>query len=126
MSAEEQSQGYDKRFFAKYSELVSKVWSSDEELARLLADPTGYATATGLPVAPGAVVEIDRTQPENLFTKDQIVADWNAGPGRHVLHVPEIPLVDPKELTEDELASVAAGVDAPADNNFIVAVLILV
>lgn len=126
MSSEEQTQGYDKRFFAKYSELVTKVWSSDDELARLLADPTGYATEVGLPVAPGAVVEVDRTQPENLYAKEQIAADWNAGPGRHLLHVPETPLVDPKELTEDELASVAAGVDAPGDNNYVIVAILFV
>jgi hypothetical protein len=114
MSSEEQTQGYDKRFFAKYSELVTKVWSSDDELARLL------------PVAPGAVVEVDRTQPENLYAKEQIAADWNAGPGRHLLHVPETPLVDPKELTEDELASVAAGVDAPGDNNYVIIAILFV
>ncbi|RKN47595.1 hypothetical protein [Micromonospora endolithica] len=124
MSNDEQE--YGARFVTKYSELVTVVWRSDEELQRLLADPTGYATAAGLPVAPGAVVEVDRAQPETLYTKDQIVADWSGTPGRHVLHVPEVPLVDLNELSEAELESIAGGVAPAADNNVnIVAVLIL-
>ncbi|MEU1884783.1 hypothetical protein AB0M91_17250 [Micromonospora rifamycinica] len=124
MSNEEQEFGA--RFVTKYSELVTAVWRSDEELQRLLADPTGYATAAGLPVSPGATVEVDRAQPTTLYTKDEIVADWSGTPGRHVLHVPEVPLVDLNELTEAELETVAGGVQAPADNNVnIVAVLIL-
>ncbi|MEV0004755.1 hypothetical protein AB0H28_21085 [Micromonospora sp. NPDC050980] len=124
MSNDEQE--YGARFVTKYSELVTVVWRSDEELQRLLADPTGYATAAGLPVAPGATVEVDRAQPATLYTKEQIVADWSGTPGRHVLHVPEVPLVDLNELTEAELETVAGGVAAPADNNVnIIAVLIV-
>ncbi|WCN79483.1 hypothetical protein [Micromonospora sp. LH3U1] len=124
MSNDEQE--YGARFVTKYSELVTAVWRSDEELQRLLADPTAYATAAGLPVAAGATVEVDRAQPATLYTKDQIVADWAGTPGLHVLHVPEVPLVDLNELTEAELETVAGGVAPVADNNVnIIAVLIL-
>lgn len=106
-------------FVQKYSDLMLGVWSSDEELASLLADPTGYTTAKGLPVAPGARVEVDRTQPEGLFHKDELVADWTATPGVHILHVPASSLVELAELNEAELDSVSAG----SNNNIIVIIL---
>jgi hypothetical protein len=112
-----EGQEYGALFVAKYSELVTAVWRSDTELQALLADPTAYARAAGLPVADGATVEVDRAQPETLFAKDEIVADWAGTPGRHILHVPEVPLVDLSELTDAELESVAGGVAPNADNN---------
>ncbi|KWV32764.1 hypothetical protein [Micromonospora rifamycinica] len=123
MSNEEQEFGA--RFITKYSQLVTAVWRSDEELRQLLADPTGYATAAGLPVSPGAVVVVDRTQPTALYTKDEIVADWTATAGRHVLHVPEVPLVDLNELTESELESVAGGVSSEVDVNIVVIAIVI-
>ena len=96
-------------FVRNYSHLMLGVWKDDSELSRLLADPTGYATEKGLPVASGATVTVDRSQPESLFTKDQVVADWTKTPGRHILHVPEAPLVDMGELTEEQLETVAGG-----------------
>ncbi|WFE22197.1 hypothetical protein O7621_02160 [Solwaraspora sp. WMMD937] len=119
-------QEFDARFGAKYSELVTAVWSSDEELQKLLEDPTAYARRAGLPVEQGATVIVDRAQPSTMYTKDEIMADWNSAPGRHVLHVPETPLIDPSELTESELDAVAAGRAPEDDNNInIVAVIFI-
>lgn len=96
-------------FVRKYSELMLGVWRDDSELTKLLANPTAYASAAGLPVDQGATVTVDRTQKESLFTKDEVITDWTKTPGQHVLHVPETPLVDLGELTDDQLETVAGG-----------------
>lgn len=125
MSAESSTEEFGSQFVLSYSQLVSAVWRDDAELARLLADPTGYATEVGLPVSPDAVVQVDRTQPDGMFTKDQIITAWTRTPGVHVLHVPEIPLIDLDELSEAELDAVSAGKAAEADNINIIAVLFI-
>ncbi|WP_436528705.1 hypothetical protein [Actinoplanes sp. HUAS TT8] len=96
-------------FVRKYSELMLGVWRDDAELTKLLADPTKYATEAGLPVDAGATVTLDRGQKESLFTKDEVIGDWTKTPGQHILHVPETPLVDLSELTDDQLETVAGG-----------------
>jgi hypothetical protein len=102
----------DPRFLRNYSMLLASVWSSDEELTKLLADPTRYATEKGLPVAEGATVEVLRTPGETMPSKAEVSESWSGTPGRHVLRIPETPPIDLGELTEAELDSVAAG-----DNN---------
>ena len=92
-------------FDRKYSALLVAVWRDDAELARLLADPTAYAVQAGLPVAEGATVTVDRTQPEGLMTRTEIAEAWS----RHVLRIPEQPLSSLEELTDAELDEVAAG-----------------
>jgi hypothetical protein len=96
-------------FLRAYSSLLSTVWGSDEELARLMADPTAYAKDKGLPVADGSTVRVDRTPHEGLLSKSEIVASWTETPGAHVLRVPPTAPIDLAELTEAELDAVAAG-----------------
>jgi hypothetical protein len=115
---------YGPSFIRTYSNLVADVWRSDEEEARLTADPTAYAIEKGLPVAEGATVVLDRTQPEGLYHRDTIVEDWTKQAGVHVLHVPAIPLVDLDELSDAELDAVSAGL-ASADNNNNVFVIVV-
>jgi hypothetical protein len=99
-----------KEFLDKYLQVMGAAWRSESEEARLVADPTAYATAKGLPVTAGSVVQLDRSQPTSLFTGDQLVADWNATPGVHILHVPAEELISEADLTEGELETVAGGV----------------
>jgi hypothetical protein len=109
------------RFIRQYSELMSGVWVSDDELAKLQSNPTQYAIDKGLPVEPGARVVLDRSQPaDGLFQRQQIIADWTATKGTHILHVPATPLVDPSELSESELDAVAAG----NNNNNVIALIL--
>lgn len=96
-------------FDQKYSALLIAVWRDDAQLAELLADPTAYAVRAGLPVGPDATVTVDRTQPDGLLTRTEIVSAWNGTPGHHVLRVPEQPLGSLEELTDAELDAVAAG-----------------
>lgn len=120
MSDKELDQTPERRFIEAYSDMVMAVWRDDAEAARLESDPRAYAVAAGLAVADGAEVVLDRSQPSEVLTQEQVLADWNATPGRHVLHVPGTPLIDLSELTEDELDLVAAGRNAaaaPGNNN---------
>jgi hypothetical protein len=102
---------YGKQFIDNYLQVLGAVWHTDGEEAKLLADPTAYAIEKGLPVTPGAVVKLDRSQPEGLFQTDEILRDWTAAPGEHILHIPVEELISETDLTEDELESVAGGGD---------------
>jgi len=101
---------YGKQFLDKYLQVMGTAWRSESEEAKLVADPTAYATQKGLPVEQGSVVKLDRTQPTGLFTGDQLVQDWTATPGVHILHVPAEELISEADLTEGELETVAGGV----------------
>src|SRR5690242_15071590 len=98
-------------FIRNYSLLLAAVWGSEAEAAKLIADPTAYASSKGLPVDPGAVVRVDRTPHEGLFLKDEVIADWTASPGVHLLHAPAAPVVDLDDLDDADLDSVNAGGD---------------
>jgi len=96
-------------FIRSYSTLMLTMWRDDEERARLLADPTGYAAAAGLPVAPGSIVEVDTSACALPMSPEDVMADWSRTPGRHILHVPDASVAEHGELTETQLQSVAAG-----------------
>jgi hypothetical protein len=73
--------------------LLAAVWGNESEAAKLTGGPTAYASSKGLPVDPGAVVRVNRTPHEGLFLKDEVIADWTATPGVHILHAPAAPVV---------------------------------
>jgi hypothetical protein len=98
-------------FIRNYSLLLASVWGNEAEAARLIGDPTAYASSKGLPVDPGAVVRLDRTPHEGLFIKDDLIADWTATSGVHILHAPDAPAVGLDDLTDEDLDSVSAGGD---------------
>jgi hypothetical protein len=98
-------------FIRNYSLLLAAVWGNEAEAAKLAGDPTAYASSKGLPVDPGAVVRVDRTPHEGLFRKDEVIADWTATPGVHVLHAPAAPVVDLGDLDDADLDAVNAGGD---------------
>lgn len=100
---------YGKQFLDNYLQAMGSAWHTEGEEAKLLADPTAYAIEKGLPVEPGAVVKLDRTQPDSLFSIEQIVADWTAAPGEHILHVPAEELIDEADLTDEDLETIAGG-----------------
>jgi hypothetical protein len=102
---------YGKEFLDNYLQAMGSAWRSESEEAKLVANPTAYAAEKGLPVEPGAVVKLDRTQPDSLFTADQLIHDWAARPGEHILHVPAEELITEADLSDDELETVAGGTD---------------
>lgn len=99
-------------FDRAYQEMLVAVWRDEAEMARLLADPRGYAVEKGLPIQEGAQVRVDRTQPEELLARTEIHEAFQGTPGVHVLRVPPAPPFNVAELSELELDQVAAG-----DNN---------
>jgi hypothetical protein len=100
---------YGKQFLDNYLQAMGSAWRNEAEEAKMIANPTAYATEKGLPVEPGAVVRLDRTQPDSLFTAEQLVHDWTATPGEHILHVPAEELIREEDLTDEELETVAGG-----------------
>lgn len=96
-------------FIDGYTSLLIASWTNDEERARLLADPAAYAASKGLPVEPGAVVRVDETAHDGLFTQEEVLAAWSGTPGVHILLVPATPVVDLDELDEADLEAIAAG-----------------
>lgn len=100
---------YGQEFLDTYLQAMGSAWRSEAEEAKLVADPTAYAVEKGLPVEPGTVVKLDRTQPESLFTIEQLVRDWTAKPGEHILHVPAEELITEADLTDAELETVSGG-----------------
>jgi hypothetical protein len=95
-------------FDLAYQTLLAKVWSDDTAMAALLADPKRFAIEAGLPVDTASTVEIDRSEPEALLTRAEIIDAFYGKPGVHVLRVPEYPPFDMSELTDDELDLVTA------------------
>jgi hypothetical protein len=95
-----------KQFLKDYQALILGVWQNTGEEAKLVADPTGYAKLSGLPVEAGKTVVLDRSQPEGMLDGKQLIEAWNAE-GQHTLYVPATPLINFDELSEDELESVS-------------------
>jgi hypothetical protein len=104
-------------FTRKYVDLLVTVWRDEDEHRRLVADPTAYAVQAGLPVAPGDVVVLDRSELEHLPTRTDVMAKWDEGARTHVLIVPETPLIDTAELSDAELDLAAAQGDNNVKNN---------
>ena len=46
-----------------------------------------------------------------LVLKDEVIADWTATPGVHILHAPAAPVVDLDDLNDADLDSMSAGSD---------------
>jgi hypothetical protein len=112
-----ESDKYGQRFLDNYLQAMGNAWRFSDEEAKLLADPTAYAIEKGLPVEPGAVVRLDRTQPDGLYTIEQIVADWTANPGQPILHIPAEELLAEGDLSDELLEMVAGGADTTSPNN---------
>ena len=96
-------------FIKNYSSLLTAVWTSESEAAKLAADPAAYAREKGLPVEAGAEVRVDSAQHEGLFRQDEVIAAWSATPGVHTLLVPATPVVDVDDLQDADLDMVTAG-----------------
>ncbi|GIE91018.1 hypothetical protein [Actinoplanes regularis] len=109
-------------FIARYTTLMLAVWNDAETERRLVADPRAEALTAGLPVQPNAAVVLDRSQPDGVFSRETLVADWTADPGRHVLHVPAAPMIDLDELDERQLDLIAAG---SSDTNVVIVLCVV-
>src|SRR6185312_12082435 len=63
------SEELSQEFIDGYTSLLLSSWTNEDERARLLEDPAAYAVAKGLPVEAGAVVRVDETPHDGLFTQ---------------------------------------------------------
>jgi hypothetical protein len=103
------SEELSQEFIDGYTSLLLSSWTNEDERARLLEDPAAYAVAKGLPVEAGAVVRVDETPHDGLFTQQEVAAAWSGTPGVHTLLVPATPVIDLDEIDEADLEAIAAG-----------------
>jgi hypothetical protein len=98
-------------FIFGYTRILTQAWSSEEFSRRLETDPQVVLAENGLPITPGARVEIIRSRDADPDLDTQVHL-WDRGSvtGRYVLYVPHLPQVDTRELDDDELGDLAGGV----------------
>ena len=100
-------------FVNAYTRALITAWSSEAYAAKLSTDARGALADAGLQISPDAEIVITRTVPsgEQDGNLEVQVALWETGlkTGRFEFHIPEAPQVDMAELSEGDLADVAAG-----------------
>ena len=97
-------------FISAYTRILIRAWSDETFADQLIRDPCGALAGCGLQTADGKPVEIIRTGDADPDLEVQIRL-WNDGAssGRYVLYVPDMPVIETKELSEEDLDSVAGG-----------------
>jgi hypothetical protein len=100
-------------FIGAYTRVLSSAWSDEDYAHRLTSNPADALREQGLEVPAGANVVVSRHIPSNVGEPsiDTAIIRWEEGEttGTYVLSVPEEPQLNTTELSEEELASVAAG-----------------
>ena len=100
-------------FVNAYTRALITAWSSEAYAAKLGTDPRAALAEAGLQVPANAEIVIVRTVPEGHHegNLDVQVELWETGlrTGRYEFHIPETPQIDMAELSEGDLADVAAG-----------------
>ncbi|NKE61451.1 hypothetical protein FXN61_33700 [Lentzea sp. PSKA42] len=99
-------------FISAYTRVLSQAWSSDEFTERLAREPRVVLGENGLDTPADAEVEIIRSRDADPDLEAQITL-WGNGfsSGRYVLYVPDMPQIDTRELSEEDLDAVAGGAD---------------
>jgi hypothetical protein len=104
----------DRQEFVKgYTKVLTSAWSDEDYAARLQADPAAVVAEAGLEVPEGATVEIVASTGGEGDLDDQVKI-WEEGlesGGPLKLYVPDVPQVEPGELSDAELEGVAGGTD---------------
>jgi hypothetical protein len=97
-------------FVDAYTKVLTSCWSSEDFAQKLENDPHAALAEGGLRVPAGAEVEIVRNVVGEPDLEQQI-ALWIEGgrTGRYLLHVPATPRIYTRELTDNDLGSVAGG-----------------
>jgi hypothetical protein len=99
-------------FISAYTRVLTQAWSSDEFAHRLVRDPRAVLHENGLVTPVGAQVEIVRSRDADPDLEAQITLwDNGAASGRYVLYVPDMPQIETRELSEEDLDAVAGGGD---------------
>lgn len=101
------------QFVNAYTRALITAWSSEAYAAKLETEPRAALAESGLEVPAGAEIVIVRTIPEGREEGDLDlqVNFWDIGKatGRYEVHIPETPQIDMADLSEGDLADVAAG-----------------
>ena len=100
-------------FVNGYTRALITAWSSEEYASKLTSSPREALAEAGLSIPENAEIVIVRTVPGgrhegNLEVQVEL---WETGlrTGRYEFHIPETPQIDMAELSEGDLADVAAG-----------------
>jgi hypothetical protein len=100
-------------FIGAYARILSAAWSDEAYATKLSTNPEEALREYGLEVPTGASVTVARHIPADAAEPsiDTAVTKWEAGKatGIYVLSVPDEPQLASEELSEEDLASVAAG-----------------
>jgi hypothetical protein len=100
-------------FVNGYTRALITAWSSETYAEKLASNPRAALAEAGLELPADAEIVIVRTAPEghNEGNLEVQVDLWEMGlaTGRYEFHIPETPQVDVAELSEGDLADVAAG-----------------
>jgi hypothetical protein len=99
-------------FVKSYTKILTSAWSDEDFSRRLNEDPAAVLNENGLEVPAGATVEIVSSTGGEGDLDDQVKI-WEEGlaSGSLKLYVPEMPQVEPGELSDAELEGVAGGTD---------------
>ncbi len=100
-------------FIGAYTRVLSQAWSSEEFGERMRREPRAVLSEHGLPTPADAEIEIVRARDAGPDLEAQITL-WRNGltSGKYVLYVPDMPQVDARELSEEDLDAVAGGADS--------------
>lgn len=99
-------------FVKSYTKILTNAWSDDTFKQRLNSDPKSVLGEYGLDVPASASVSIVSTTAGEGNLDDQVKI-WEEGEssGSYTLYVPDVPQVEPGELSEAELDSVSGAGD---------------
>ncbi|MEV8566875.1 hypothetical protein AB0436_15130 [Streptomyces sp. NPDC051322] len=100
-------------FVNGYTRALITAWSSETFAAKLGTDPRTALAEAGLTLPDDAEIIVVRTVPEgqqdgNLEVQVGLY-ETGLATGRYEFHIPETPQIDMAELSEGDLADVAAG-----------------
>lgn len=98
-------------FTHNYSKVLVNAWTDKNYLSQLLKDPTTLLAQAGLPVKPGAQVEVSQSMSGGGDINAAVDA-WNKGAdtGKYVLYIPPQPQLG--------LQTSAAAKGAAADTSY--------
>lgn len=99
-------------FIGAYTRILSQAWSSEEFTERMVREPRTVLAENGLDTPADAVIEIARSRDAGPDLEAQITL-WHNGfsSGRYVLYIPDMPQIDTREISEEDLDAVAGGAD---------------
>lgn len=99
-------------FASGYSAAVAAVWSDPDQERLLAQDPCVFLAEHGIQVPAGTIVVVDRDRPAAADLLDAQIRSWEEATvsGHLTLFVPRPDRFEARDLSEEELDGVVAGV----------------